>query len=164
MLNESQKKFIGIWSSMACSWGISRSMAEVHALLLASEKPLDTNEVMEHLSIALGNANQHLRSLVEFGLVSRVRDEGCRKDKFSAQKDIWEIMRCVVVLRKKRELEPLIKSLLILEEAAISDHDERLKHLATDIRLFSEKIDMALENVIKCEAEWISMAFMSLGK
>lgn len=164
MLSDAQRKFIGIWSEMACSWGISKCMAEVHALLLATDKPLDTNQVMEHLRIALGSANQHLRALVEFGLVYRERGEGCRKDTFYAEKDIWEIMRRVIVLRKKRELEPLIKSLINLEEMAATERDDNLKQLAGDIRLFSEKTDMALENIIKCESEWITMAFMSLGR
>ena len=164
MLNESQKKFIRIWSEMACSWGISRSMAEVHALLLATDKPLNTAQVMELLGIALGNANQHLRALVDFGLAYREREEGCRKDNFYAEKDIWDIMRKVIILRKKRELAPLIDSLLSLENQEETQQDDNLKRIVSDIRMFSQKTDMALENIVKCEAEWISMAFMTFVK
>ena len=75
---EALARFIEFWGDMASNWGINRTMAQIHALLYAVERPLDTDEIMERLQISRGNANMNLRSLVDWNLVKKVHQHGSR--------------------------------------------------------------------------------------
>ncbi len=59
-------KFIQAWGGFGSQWGINRSMAQVHALLLVSPDPLSTEDVMDQLNISRGNANMNLRALIDW--------------------------------------------------------------------------------------------------
>src|SRR6201995_6007064 len=108
-LPEAKKKFIEAWSKLGSEWGVNRTMAQVHALLLVSPEALTTEEVMESLSISRGNANMTLRELMSWGLVEKQLKAGERKEYFFADKDTWTIARQVAKERRKRELDPVIK-------------------------------------------------------
>ena len=56
-LPEAKDKFIQSWGSLGSQWGINKTMAQIHALLLISAEPLTTEEVMEELQVSRGNAN-----------------------------------------------------------------------------------------------------------
>src|SRR5688500_15675030 len=86
-------------------------MAQVHALLLATDKALSTDEVMEELSISRGNAHMNLRELMNWNLVYRETIPGERKEHFRAEKDIWEVAKRIARERKRREIEPLLREL-----------------------------------------------------
>ena len=85
--SEGKQKFIQTWGTLGSSWGISRTMAQVHALLLISPEALTTEEVMEDLKVSRGNANMNLRDLMDWGLISKVLVAGERKEYFVAEKD-----------------------------------------------------------------------------
>ena len=119
-LDEAQEKFINTWGTLGSNWGISRTKAMIHALLLIAEEPLSTEEVMERLQISRGNANQNLRALVDWNLVYKEIKPGERKEFFVAEKEIWTMARQIIRERRKRELEPVRD---ILQE--VSDVDEK---------------------------------------
>jgi DNA-binding transcriptional regulator GbsR (MarR family) len=115
-LDEAQERFIEMWGTLGTEWGISRSMAQIHALLLLSPKPLCGDDVMEQLQIARGNANTNLRALRDWGLVKKELITGDRKEYFVAYKDMWHVAKQVVLHRKKRELDPLLLALKQLKD------------------------------------------------
>ncbi|WP_431293664.1 GbsR/MarR family transcriptional regulator [Pedobacter sp. P26] len=115
-------KFIEAWGKLGSEWGINRTMAQVHALLLISPEALTTEEIMEQLSISRGNANMTLRDLIGWGLIEKQHKAGERKEYFFADKDVWNIARQVAKERKKRELEPVLK---ILNELSAVNGDEK---------------------------------------
>lgn len=108
-------EFVSQWGVLGSAWGISRTMAMLHALLLTSPEPLSTDEAMEALAISRGNANTNLRELASWGLVRRVLRPGERRDYFEAEKDVWKIFCTVVRERKRREVDP---TLAVLRECA----------------------------------------------
>lgn len=108
---EAQDAFIAAWGQMAGAWGISRTMAEAHALLFVTGQALNTDEVMERLQISRGNASMSLRALLEWGIVSKAHKRGDRKEYFQAEQDVWAMFRAIVRERLKREVEPLIAQL-----------------------------------------------------
>jgi DNA-binding transcriptional regulator GbsR (MarR family) len=110
-LARARDQFVQAWGQMGPSWGISRTMAEVHALLYIVGEPLNTDEVMERLQISRGNASMSMRALVEWGLVSRVHKRGDRKEYFEADQDVWSIARTIIRERMRREILPLLASL-----------------------------------------------------
>ena len=109
-LAEAKNEFIRAWGQFGVEWGINRTMARIHALLLASTEPLDTDRVMADLGVSRGHANTNLRGLVEWGVVRRVHRPGVRKDLYEAEKDMWEVARRVAERRRSRELDPMLRA------------------------------------------------------
>jgi DNA-binding transcriptional regulator GbsR (MarR family) len=106
-----QDEFIAAWGQMGSSWGISRTMAEVHALLHITGQPMNTDEVMDRLRISRGNASMSLRSLVEWGIVQRVHKRGDRKEYFQSEQDVWSLARTIIRERLRREILPVLQTL-----------------------------------------------------
>ena len=110
-LTEAKQQFISSWGAFGTQWGINRTMAQIHALLLISTKPITQDDIMEELSISRGNVNMNIRELISWNLVERVILPGERKEFFTAEKDIWKVATQIVKERKKRELDPMLKLL-----------------------------------------------------
>jgi len=110
-LEAARDEFVTQWGSIGSAWGINRTMAQIHALLLITTGPLTTDEVMEELKISRGNAHTNLRELVGWGLVRSVIRKGERKEYFEAEKDVWKMFCIIVRERKRREIRPAINVL-----------------------------------------------------
>jgi DNA-binding transcriptional regulator GbsR (MarR family) len=150
-------KFIEAWGKLGSEWGINRTMAQVHALLLISAEALTTEEIMETLSISRGNANMTLRDLIGWGLIEKQHKAGERKEYFFADKDVWNIARQVAKERKKRELEPVLKVLNELSNVQGDDKDPEFKTFKksiTDINKLAGNVDKTLETMLKAEESW----------
>lgn len=115
-LARAREAFVAQWGAMGSQWGINRTMAQVHALLMTSAEPMSTDEVMETLEISRGNAHTNLKELVSWGLVRVVVRKGERKEYFEAEKDVWRIFTIVTRERKRREIEPALEVLGRCEE------------------------------------------------
>ncbi|MEM9478864.1 MAG: transcriptional regulator [Verrucomicrobiota bacterium] len=110
-LTEARDEFVAQWGAIGGTWGINRTMAQIHALLLSSPQPLSTDEVMADLRISRGNANTNLRDLVGWGLIRSVIRKGERKEYFEADKDVWRMFCTIARERKRREFGPAIEVL-----------------------------------------------------
>jgi len=105
---EAKDAFIAQWGALGSSWGISRTMAQVHALLMVVPEPMSTDEVMEELQVSRGNAHTNLKELVVWGLLRVVVKKGDRKEYFEAEKDVWKMFTLVLEMRKRREIDPAV--------------------------------------------------------
>src|SRR5258708_37063739 len=94
-LRAAQDRFVAVWGQMGAAWGISRTMAEVHALLFISGVPLNTDEIMERLQVSRGNASMSLRALADWGVVARGHRRGDRKEYFVAEREGWSMFRAI---------------------------------------------------------------------
>ena len=110
-LHVARDEFVTQWGAIGSAWGINRTMAQIHALLIITPGPLTTDEVMEELKISRGNAHMNLRELVGWGLVRSVIRKGERKEYFEAEKDVWKMFCIIVRERKRREIRPAINVL-----------------------------------------------------
>lgn len=166
-LAEAKQQFIASWGAFGTHWGINRTMAQIHALLLVSADPLSQDDLMEQLSVSRGNANMNIRELIDWGLVDRIIIPGERKEYFSAEKDIWKVATQIVKERKKRELNPMLKLLDNLEEV---DGDKKDKHVKqfTDtingIKRFGLQADKMLDVLVKADENWFVGSLMKLFK
>ena len=107
-LAAARDEFVTQWGTIGNAWGINRTMAQIHALLIITPRALTTDEVMEELKISRGNAHTNLRELVGWGLVRSVVRLGERKEYFEAEKDVWKMFCIIVRERKRREIRPAI--------------------------------------------------------
>ena len=166
-LTEAKAQFIQSWGILATQWGINRTMAQIHALLMVTPDPLSADDVMEKLNISRGNVNMNIRELISWGLVEKILIPGERREFFSAEKDIWIVARQVIKERKKRELEPLIK---ILDQLSEIEGDKRNKEAKTfmdtisGIKKFSRQADKTLDVMIKADENWFFSNLFKLFK
>ena len=120
------KKFMLHWGELGTRWGINRTVAQIHALLYLSPKPLNSEDIAETLSIARSNVSTSLKELQSWGIVKVIHEFGDRKDYFESEKDVWEMARIVLDERKKREIDPTLTILreCLLDSANKADGDE----------------------------------------
>lgn len=156
-LSEAKEKYIQTWGTFATSWGINRTMAQVHALLLANGKPLSTDEVMELLQISRGNANMNLRALMDWGIVKKEFIKGDRKEYFVAEKDVWFLFKQITKERRKREIEPVVSFLEELKNIDDNDSDEAKEFikLMDDFSNVTSKINNIMDLAIKSDDHWL---------
>lgn len=156
-LSEAKEKYIQTWGTFATNWGINRTMAQVHALLLASGKPLSTDEVMEQLEISRGNANMNLRALIDWGIVRKEFIKGDRKEYFIAEKDVWYLFKQITKERRKREIEPVISFLEELKNIDDNESEEAKEFikLMSDFSSVTGKINNIMDLAIKSDDHWL---------
>lgn len=164
---EAKEKFLQAWGTLGSSWGISRTMAQVHALLLISPESLCTEDIMKELQISRGNANMNLRDLIDWGLIFRELKAGERKEFFRAEKDIWKVAKQIIKERRKREIEPVLQIMEDLKTMEMEPNNK--KHLAlleavNHIEGVVEKADFALEKAIKLDENALVGALFKLFK
>ena len=110
-LKTAQDLFIRRWGEMGQTWGINRTMAEIHALLYICGVPLCTDDVMERLNISRGNASMSLRALCDWGIIRRMHRRGERREYFESLSDVWEMFSIIAAERKRREMDPVLETI-----------------------------------------------------
>jgi DNA-binding transcriptional regulator GbsR (MarR family) len=164
------QKFVLHWGEMGTRWGINRTVAQVHALLFLSPKPLPADEISQTLAVARSNVSTSLRELQGWGIVRVVHVLGDRRDHFETSKDVWEIFRTVAEERKRREIDPTLRVLSECVQEARSgprsdpytrEQLESMQEFLTAMTgLFEEVIRMpipALKGVVKLRGKVISL-------
>lgn len=146
-VHQAQNRFIETWGRMGSAWGVSRTLAEVHALLYITGDALCTDDVMERLQISRGNASMTLRGLTDWGIVQRVHKRGDRKEYFQAEADVWTMFKTIAAERKKRELDPVVTSLYEIRDMTaprngaapeLAQHNARLDHMLQAIEALNQ--------------------------
>src|SRR5438132_2470710 len=110
-LNPIQQKFILHWGEMGTRWGINRTVAQIHALLFISPRPLPAEDIAGTLEVARSNVSTSLKELQGWGIVKLVHVMGDKRDHFESMKDVWEMFRVVLDERKRREIDPTLQML-----------------------------------------------------
>src|SRR6266542_3462005 len=152
-LNTAQDLFIRRWGEMGQTWGINRTMAELHALLYITARPLSTDDVMERLNISRGNASMSLRALCDWGIVRRLHKRGERREYFESLGDVWEMFSIIAAERKRREMDPVLETIKqcqqMLNESSMGKAAARQQDvLLTRQRLAGMEEFMAVTNKI----------------
>ncbi len=166
-LSEAKLQFISSWGAFGTQWGINRTMAQIHALLLVSPDPITQDEVMEQLSISRGNVNMNIRDLISWSLVERIIVPGERREYFSAEKDIWKVATQIIKERKKRELDPMLKLLTQLENVEGDKKDRETKQfveMIASIKKLGMSADKMLDVTIKAEENWFTASILKMFK
>lgn len=143
ILKQARDEFVSQWGAMGSQWGINRTMAQIHALLMTAPEPVSTDEVMAELQISRGNAHTNLKELVTWGLVRIIVKKGERREFFEAEKDVWQIFTIVTRERKKREIEPALSMLNQCSEATRELSSTEGKAFHAQIRQLEEFVGFA---------------------
>src|SRR5947209_19832931 len=147
-----QDLFIRRWGEMGATWGINRTMAEIHALLYICGMPQCTDDVMERLNISRGNASMSLRALCDWGIIRRLHRRGERREYFESLSDVWEIFSIIAAERKRREMDPVLETIKqcqrMLEDSSLGKAAKAEEVQLTRQRLANMEEFMSVTNKI----------------
>jgi len=165
-ITEAKQQFIQSWGVFGSNWGINRTMAQIHALLLVAPDAMNADEIMEELQISRGNVNMNIRDLMNWGIVEKVLKPGERKEFFVAEKDIWKVAMRIMKERKKRELDPIIQAMEQIKDVEDKKDAETKAFLATvnQIQKFAKQADGALAGLIKADENWFTGTLLKMFK
>lgn len=159
-VEKSQQLFIRRWGEMGANWGISRTMAEIHALLFVTSQPICTDDVMERLQVSRGNASVNLRQLLNWGLIHREHKPGDRKEYFACETDVWQMFQTITRERRRREVEPIVETIdrcrvMVDEQASqippekeveVRVYRDRLTDMQVFLRTMNEAFNLLLNS------------------
>jgi len=131
-LSAVQQKFILHWGEMGTRWGINRTVAQIHALLFISQRPLNAEEIASTLGVARSNVSTSLKELQSWRIVKLVHVLGDKRDHFESMKDPWEMFRIVLDERRRREIDPTLE---MLEECIAEAEKDKETDEYTEERL-----------------------------
>ena len=144
-LSPAVRRFIVHWGEMGSSWGVNRTVAQIHALLYIAPRSLTAEEIAATLSVARSNVSTSLRELQGWGIVKVAHVLGDRRDYFESMRDVWEMFRIILEERKRREVDPTLNVLRecvsTLEKARPADPEA--KQRMGDLLEFMETMDGA---------------------
>lgn len=158
-----RQKFIETWGELGVNWGVNKTMGQIHALLLVGNKPMCCESIMKQLQISRGNANMNLRKLIDWKLVHKTCEDGCRKEFFTAEKDIWTAFKMIIAKRKEKELTPLLE--LLHEVSDIEPENEEMmefRKVVSEIEMFSSKADAMLGRLTTSNSNFLTSAIVKL--
>jgi DNA-binding transcriptional regulator GbsR (MarR family) len=135
-LSPTAQRFVLHWGEMGTRWGINRTVAQIHALLMISPNPLSADVICERLDVARSNVSNSLKELQGWGVVKLVHVPSDRRDHFESLKDVWAMFRLVAQERKKRECDPTMAMLDECLAEAETGKDAHLKERLTELRGF----------------------------
>ncbi len=162
---EAKNKFVQTWGALGSQWGINKTMAQIHALLMIAPEPLSMEDVMEELQISRGNASMNLRSLMEWGIVYKEYKQGERREFFTAEKDLDELAVKIAQERSKREIKPALKVLKEVSTSMKEDKSVEAKHFSDQtgkLYDFVLKADNMLEKATEYKDNWLAGLVMKL--
>ena len=163
---EAKNKFIQTWGALGSQWGINKTMAQIHALLMVSPEALSMEDIMEELLISRGNASMNLRALMDWGIVYKEYKSGERKEFFTAEKDLDELAVKIAKERSKREIKPALR---VLKDVSLIDANQstETKHFVdqtSKLYDFVLKADNMIDKVTEFKDNWIGRLVMKIMK
>ncbi len=162
-LEQAKRRFIDSWGALGSQWGINRTMAQIHALLMISPDSLSMEEIMDDLSISRGNASMNLRGLMDWGIVHKEYKPGERREFFVAEKDLDELAVKIARERSKREIKPALK--VLKDVSSIKAETTSAKHFTEQtgkLYDFVSKADNMLEKATEYKDNWLAQLVLKI--
>jgi DNA-binding transcriptional regulator GbsR (MarR family) len=163
---EAKNKFVQTWGALGSQWGINKTMAQIHALLMISNEAVSMEDIMEELQISRGNASMNLRALMDWGIVYKEFKAGERREFFTAEKDLDELAVKISRERSKREIKPALKVLKEVSsiDASSSDEEKHFVEQTTKLYDFVLKADNVLDKITEYKDNWLAQILIKFMK
>ena len=165
-IKEAKNKFIQTWGALGSQWGINKTMAQIHALLMVSTEAVSMEEVMDELQISRGNASMNLRALMDWGIVYKEYKAGERREYFTAEKDLDELAVKIAKERSKREIKPALKILKEVSSIKSNNTAEEIQFIEQTTKLydFVLKADNVLDKMTEYKDNWLTKLVVKFMK
>lgn len=145
-LSPTVRTFVTHWGEMGTRWGINRTVAQIHALLYISERPLNADDLVECLGVARSNVSMSIKELTGWGLITLVHLPGDRRDHFTTPADVWELFRLIIIERKRREFDPTLQTMSALVAGSDGESAEVRRRL-NDMHAFMKSMADIMDQV-----------------
>lgn len=165
-LDKAKNKFIQTWGALGSQWGINKTMAQIHALLMVSNESISMENIMDELQISRGNASMNLRALIDWGIVYKEFKTGERKEFFIAEKDLDELAVKIARERSKREIKPTLK---VLKEVSTlenlqTEEEKYFVEQTSKLYEFVLKADNVLDKMTEYKDNWLTKLVVKMVK
>ena len=162
-LGPTEQKFILHWGEMGTRWGVNRTVAQIHALLYITGRPMHADEICETLAVARSNASTSLRELQNWNLVRLLHLSTDRRDHYETSTHVWELMRTIARERQRREIAPTMEVLReLLDSAAIGDEPAAVTRRMRETLELLETLTAWGEEMLRLDTETL-MKVLKLG-
>lgn len=163
---EAKNKFVQTWGALGSQWGINKTMAQIHALLMVSAEAVSMEDIMAELQISRGNASMNLRALMDWGIVYKEYKAGERREFFTAEKDLDELAVKISKERSKREIKPALKVLkeVSSDNYGTSAEERHFVEQTSKLYDFVLKADNVLEKVTEYKDNWLAQILLKFMK
>ena len=163
---EAKEKFVQSWGALGSQWGINKTMAQIHALLMVSAESVSMEDIMESLKISRGNASMNLRALMDWGIVYKEYKSGERREFFTAEKGLDELAVKIARERSKREIKPALKVLKEVSSITAAASEEERHFVAQTSKLydFVLKADNMLDKATEMHDNWLGRLVLKIMK
>lgn len=163
---DAKNKYIQTWGALGSQWGINKTMAQIHALLMISTEPISIEEIMEELKISRGNASMNIRALIDWGIVFKESKTGERKEYFTAEKDLDKLATTIAKERSKREIKPALR---ILKEVSCieinnTSNEKAFVNQTKQLYDFVLKADNMIDKITQYKENWLSKLILKIIK
>lgn len=157
------RRFVLHWGEMGSRWGVNRTVAQIHALLFLSGRPMHAEEIADILVVARSNVSTSLKELLSYGLVRVVHLLGDRRDHYETSRDVWELFRVVVSSRKAREFDPTVAMLKdCVADPALAGEDKAVQARIKETLALMTALSSWGEEMLRLEPATL-MKVMKLG-
>lgn len=158
------QRFVLHWGEMGTTWGVNRSVSQIHALLFLADRPLSAEDIAAQLGIARSNVSNSLKELLAWNLIRRVPVMGDRRDFYEAEADMFEMVRRIALGRKQREIDPAIITLRTC--VAEAENDTRMspaaKRRLAAMLDFTETVDRSFSEIMRLPSATV-LKLMKMG-
>lgn len=148
------ERFVLHWGEMGSRWGVNRTVAQIHALLYLSGRPMNAEEITTTLGVARSNVSNSLRELQSWNLVRIVHVRGDRRDHFETSTDVWELFKLIVAGRRQREIDPTVQTLKeCLESPQLAREPEGTRQRIEETLNFLETMNTLADEMLRMRPE-----------
>jgi DNA-binding transcriptional regulator GbsR (MarR family) len=156
-LSPTCSRFVLHWGEMGTRWGVNRTVAQIHALLYITGRPMHAEEIVETLGVARSNVSNSIRELQGWDLVKLTHLAGDRRDHFETSTQVWELLRTVVRERQRREIAPTIEVLRgLLADPAIAKEPAAAKLRIRETVELLETLTAWSDEMLKLDTETLT--------
>ena len=156
-LSPTLSRFVLHWGEMGTRWGVNRTVAQIHALLYITGRPMHAEEITDTLGVARSNVSNSIRELQGWNLVKLVHIAGDRRDHFETSTHVWELFRTIVRERQRREIAPTIEVLTeLLADPAVSRDPAEAKLRMRETLEFLQTLTAWSDEMLRLDTDTLS--------
>ena len=151
------QRFVLHWGEMGTTWGVNRTVAQIHALLFVVGRPMHAEEIAAALGVARSNVSNSLRELQNWNLIRVVHQLGERRDHFETITEVWALFRTVVDERKHREFDPTVEVLAqCIQSPDFADEEAATQQRIRETHQLMAVLSQWADEMLQLEPETLS--------
>lgn len=157
------EQFVLHWGKMGPRWGVNRTVAQIHALLYVSGRPMHAEEIAETLDVARSNVGQSLKVLQNWDLLQTMSVLADRREYFKTYADVWILFKAILKERRQYELAPTCEFLnMLIADPIFSEEEAEIRLRILNAHSFSNMLLAWLDDMLELD-DRVLIKILQLG-